>query len=241
MNISKRQYIKAAGVSLAALSLGVGGTISAGNFSPAVAGPQAPGAVAGPATGPAQTGSGSDRLDYERDENGNLEFDFEGVSFETDDGDIDLDDVDAGVSLETTDGDVELTVSDGDVEVSLEMSDGDVEVMVEVGGEMVDFERNDTGDIEFEAEGNSETFEDDDREIEYKGDAIQFEYDDNTNELDVSGDVKIEHEANGETDFEYADDNVSIDYDGTELEYVGETVSLEWNDGAETDFEARRV
>jgi hypothetical protein len=241
MEDSKRQYLKYAGAGLAAASLGIGGTVASG--SGALSSVEGATDVAPQSSRP----TSGDRLDYERRGN-DIEFDYLDLAFESDDGDIDLDDV--GVDFETDGESLELTIDNGDVSLDLEMDmengAADVELTLSVGGEYVDFEssgRGTTQDVEFEAIGDSETFEDDNREIEYKGDAIGFEWDTESQELDITGDVALELKTDGELDFEYQDDLVTIDYDTSELEYVGEEVSLEWEfgDGDDDEFEARRL
>lgn len=237
-DFSKRQYLKYTGATLAAASLGIGGTVGSGALKNVESLDEA---------APQIRPRNGDRLDYERNEDDEIEFDYRDVSFESDNGDIDLDDI--GVDFETNlHGDeLELTISNGHVELDLEMSDnGDrVELTMNVGGEYIDFEfeaNGRRGDVEFEALGNSDTFEDDDGEIEYKGDAINFEWDEESGELDITGDIKLELETGrNRLDFEYMDDHVHIDYDTTELEYDGPDVSIDWEHNGRNpdDFEAR--
>lgn len=209
-DFSKRQYLKYSGAALAALSLGVGGKMASSGDVPVVRNlgsgvtPKVDGgsdAVAGPGLDDAQQlrPRSGDRLDYERDDDGNVEFDWEGLSFETRDGD----------------DSVELTVDSGHVMLDFESDDNgrNTELTLEVGGEYVDLEVEGAGrsnaDVEFEAIGHSETFEDDNDEIEYKGDAIDVEYDLENQELEVKGDVMLE-------------------WDMKELEYRDDTIMIEW-------------
>lgn len=242
-DFSKRQYLKYTGATLAAASLGIGGTVGSGALKNVEALDETASQVRG-------RGSG-DRLDYERNDDGEIEFDYLDLSFETNNGDIELDDI--GVDFETTNagrgraGELELTVDNG-VYVDLEMSDGGdrVELTIEVGGEYIDFEFDaDNDDVEFEAIGMADQFEDDNSEIEYRGDHIDFEWNDHTRELEIKGDVKLELEMNGTLDFEYQDDDIMIDYDEDELEYHGLDVAIEWDHRGGRrgldDFEARRL
>ena len=231
---SKRQFLKYAGTGLAVAAVGIPGTASAAS-SPRI----------GDASVATQVSSRrDDRLDYERNRDGGVEFDAYGVSFESEDGDIELQDEDVDFETDDDRDELELTIDHGGVSLDLEMSDGgdQVELTVAAGGEYIDFEVDGLA-IEFEAIGDSETFEDDNREIEYKGDAIGFEWDTESQELDITGDVALELKTDGELDFEYQDDDYMIDYDTSELEYMGLDVSLEWEDGDGDDdeFEARRL
>jgi hypothetical protein len=237
-DFSKRQYLKYTGATLAAASLGIGGTVGSGALKNVEALDEA---------APQVRPRSGDRLDYERNEAGEIEFDYLDLSFESNNGDVELDDI--GVDFETNlDGDeLELTISNGLVELDLEMSDNgeSVELTMNVGGEYIDFEfdgrRGRRGDVEFEALGNADSFEDD-GEIEYKGDAIDFEWDDESGELDIKGDIKLElTTGRNRLDFEYQDDDIMIDYDTRELEYVGVDVAIDWehNDSHPDDFEAR--
>ncbi|WP_254538872.1 hypothetical protein [Halomarina litorea] len=246
---SRRQCLKAAGVSLAAISLGAGGTIVAqqaaiepGVGPGAVGGPQGPGSVdlgpdgartsvdigggGGAGSGPGSVAAPSggagpnavaggdvsgqavrsgDRLDYERDDDRNIEFDYGDLSFETNNGDQD----------------VELAITDGDVRLDFESDNGgdDLEVTLDIGSESIDLEA-DGADIELDAVGDTESFEDDDGEIEYKGQDIQLEWDDENKELDITGEIRLEWKSD-------------------ELEFRGTGVQLEWE--ADGDFEARRL
>jgi hypothetical protein len=211
---SKRQYLKYSGAALAALSLGVGGKMATSSEVPVVrnlgSGGVADmgdgldadaGAVDGPAVDDAQQvrPRSGDVLDYERDEDGNVEFDWEGLSFET----------------RGRDNDVELTVNEGNVTLDLETDNNgrDTEMTLEVSGEYVDLEVTGAGsrnaDVEFEAIGTSDSFEDDGNELEYKGDAIQVEYDTESKDLEVRGDVMIEWDTD---ELEYRDDNIMIEW-----------------------------
>ncbi|WP_435365975.1 hypothetical protein [Haloarchaeobius sp. DYHT-AS-18] len=257
-DINKRQYLKYAGASLAALSLGVGGKLAADGTlqssvkeTTEVAPAAKPGTDAAPEPilGPAGVG---DVLDYERDDYGNIEFDWVYLSFETEDGDIDLDDV--GVDLEThlDDGDAEFTVEDSEVYVDLEVSDfGEmVELDIAFRDEYISFEF-DYGDVEFESDGSGYQFEDDRRDVEYRGRYLDFEFEEDSLELEIKGAIKLELEMENGLDFEYADGRIAVDLDETELEYAGEDVIFEWewrggNHGygqkhSEDEFEARRL
>ncbi|MCT9098375.1 hypothetical protein [Haloarchaeobius sp. HME9146] len=248
-DLSKRQYLKYAGASLAALSLGVGGKLAADGTlqssvkeTTEVAPAAKPGTDAAPEPilGPASYG---DILDYERDDYGNIEFDWAYLSFESDDGDIDLDDV--GVDFETDlDSDfLELTVEDSEVYVDLEMDDNGhhVELDIAFRNEYISFEYDD-GDVEFESDGQGHQFEDDRRDIEYRGRFLDFEFDEDSEELEIKGAIKLELEMDNGLDFEYADGRIAIDFDTTELEYAGEDVLMEWEwHNGDDEFEARRL
>ncbi|WP_435365974.1 hypothetical protein [Haloarchaeobius sp. DYHT-AS-18] len=257
-DLSKRQYLKYAGASAAALSLGVGGKLAADGTlqssvkeTTEVAPAAKPGTDAAPEPifGPAGVG---DILDYERDDDGNIEFDWVYLSFETEDGDIELDDI--GVDLETELGKehLEFTVEDSEVYVDLEMhDDGDMlELDIAFRDEYVSFEY-DYGDIEFESDGGGYQFEDDRRDVEYRGRFLRFEFDEDSGELEIKGAINLELEVSNGLDFEYADGRIAVDLDETELEYAGEDVLMEWewrggNHGygrrsSEDEFEARRI
>ncbi|WP_267643742.1 hypothetical protein [Haloarchaeobius amylolyticus] len=257
-DISKRQYLKYAGASFAALSLGVGGKLAAdGSLQSSVketteVAPAAkPGTEAAPEPilGPAGVG---DILDYERDDYGNIEFDWVYLSFETDDGDVDLDDV--GVDFETELGkeSLEFTVEDSEVYVDLEFNDYGEQLELDIAfrNEYISFEY-DYGDVEFESDGGGYQFEDDRRDIEYRGRFLDFEFDEDSGELEIKGAIKLELEVDDGLDFEYADGRIVVDFDETELEYAGEDVIFEWEwrggshgygqSHSEDEFEARRI
>ncbi|WP_267643743.1 hypothetical protein [Haloarchaeobius amylolyticus] len=257
-DLSKRQYLKYAGASLAALSLGVGGKLAAdGTLQSSVQSTTELAPAAKPGAGAApepilRTARVGDILDYERNDDGDIEFDWVYLSFETDDGDVDLDDV--GVDLETELGQehLEFTVEDSEVYVDLEFSDyGDMlELDIAFRNEYISFEY-DYGNVEFESDGGGHKFEDDRRDIEYRGRFLDFEYDEDSQELEIKGAIKLELEVGNGLDFEYADGRIAVDFDETELEYVGEDVMFEWeyrggNNAlrrrySEDEFEARRI
>ncbi|WP_435365972.1 hypothetical protein [Haloarchaeobius sp. DYHT-AS-18] len=254
--LSKRQYLKYAGASLGVVSLGVGGTLAAGSaFQPSVEQPTAnveetnevtpaakpdTEAVPEPIIGPRGVG---EILDYERDDYGNIEFDWEFVSFETDDGDIDLDDVGVDFETDLDSSFIELTVEDSEVFVDLEFDREDdyCEIEIAFREEYIDFEF-DAGDTDFKSSGTGYQYEEDKRDIEYKGRYLDFEYDEEKGELEIKGAIKLELEIDNGLDFEYADGRIFIDFDTTELEYSGEGVAFEWEwrDGRDDEFEARR-
>lgn len=117
MDLSKRQYLKAAGVSLTALSLGIEGTVASRSDTAGALG----GGVQAQQNGNGGPDSG-DRLDYETDDSGNVEFVYEGVDFETDGDDLEL----------TAAGSIDSFEYKGD---DLEWSGGDVHLEWEAGGE----------------------------------------------------------------------------------------------------------
>ena len=217
-DFSKRQYLKYAGLGLAAAAVGLPGTASASAATTDGATPVA-----------AQVGThGGDELDYERDRDGEVRFDAYGVRFETRDGDIDL--RDDGVDFETTDDrdELQLTIDRGSIRLDLDTSDrGDrVELAIAVGGEYVEFEVDDD-EVEFTFAGDGDSFEDDDGRIEYGGDAISLDWDGEDRELDVDGEVRVELRTDRDLEFEY--------------DYVGEEVTVRWEDrGRRDEFEAFR-
>jgi hypothetical protein len=180
MKISKRQYMKATGASLVALSLGATGALAS----------VAPQADDGDGDGGSASG---ETLDYERDGDDNIEFDYNGVTFET----------------KNNDADVELMVDNG-VSLDFESDDSgaDLEMMLETNGEMVDLEAS-NGDVELMADDDLQSL-DDGNDLEYRGSAIQLEWDDENDELDITGDVTLEYDG---TELEYRDDEVRLEWE----------------------------
>lgn len=229
-DFSKRQYLKYAGVGLVAASIGLPGTVVA--TTPTAAAPQT-------------SARSGDWLDYEQNDDGEVQFDSFGVSFETRDGDIDLQD--DGVDFQTTDDrdELDLTIDRGSVELDLRMADGGdrVDLQVAVGSEYVDFEFDEDDDtVEFSFANGGDYFEDRDGDIQYEGGALSIDWNGEDSELDVSGDVRVELRMDRDLEFEYDDGDVSIDYRVDDLEYVGEDVELRWEADSRRDyFEARRL
>ncbi|WP_435362273.1 hypothetical protein [Haloarchaeobius sp. DFWS5] len=288
-DLSKRQYLKYAGAGMAALSLGVGGKLAAdGALSSNVAGTTevAPAANPGSEAAPEPYYRGvqaGDVLDYERKEDGSVEFDWGFLSFESEeDGSIEIDDL--GVDIEVdlsgsynhrygkgTDDAVdslEILIEDldcdcgalfFDLEATMDRGyhyrggkakDTRYELTVAIGDEWIDFEYNGNGDVEFEASGAGDKFEDDGqgKDIQYRGYFIDFEFDDDARSLEIKGAIKfdLELETNGDMDLDYDDGRIGIDLDvgSLDLEYVGETVYLEWDyvtRGVDDEFEARHL
>lgn len=206
-DFTKREYLKLTAASLGVFALGTAGLVATNNVADV--------------TGPSGGGSGQyayrsgDRLDYERDDDGDIEFDWEDISFETHDGDRDID----------------FTVSSFDVELDFETdNDGEeVEFSLAVGGEVIDFEfdhrRGEDDEIEFTSNGRARKFENEDGEVEYRGEAINFEWETDGRELDVKGDIMFE-------------------FDGDELEYRGTDIHIQWKRGRRgkaPEFEARML
>ncbi|WP_435362276.1 hypothetical protein [Haloarchaeobius sp. DFWS5] len=254
---SKRQYLRLAGASLAAVSLGVGGKLAAdtaltsnvaatsevspaakpgGSGSTPAASPAgdktAPPAAAsaGPsgdaaATNPQGTEPYGDccaagyvgPLDYERDDYGNVDFDWDGMTFETNGGDID----------------VEFVVDDVGIFIDFETKYGgtSLELTAVVGPDYVDLEVDENWEVEFEAAGPVGKFEDDNNEIEYRGGFIDLEWDPVSKDLELVIDgAKLEWNCNS--------------YEHHELEYRGLSVQLDWESGfnyGRGEFEARRA
>ncbi|WP_435362271.1 hypothetical protein [Haloarchaeobius sp. DFWS5] len=282
-DLSKRQYLKYAGASMAALSLGVGGKLAAdGSLVSNVAETTevAPAAKPGSEAAPEPYYRGvqaGDVLDYERKEDGSVEFTWGFLDFESEeDGSIEISDL--GVDIEVdlagsynsryyggSDDDVdklEMLIEDGDLffDLEAEMEHGyhhrggktqtRYELTVAIGDEWIDFEYNGNGDVEFEASGAGDKFEDDGQgtDIEYRGYFIDFEFDDNGQSLEIKGAIKLdlEFDANGNLDLDYDDGRIGVDLDvgSLDLEYIGETVYLEWEyvtRGVDDEFEARHL
>jgi hypothetical protein len=187
---------------------------------------------------------GSD-LDFERNDDGDIEFDYEDVTFESDDGKIELSDEDIDLEAEDT-GMFDLVVDRSGVQVDLEVEDtDDVELRMEVGSDEIELEADNGDEVEFEANRAPErAFESEMGDIEYRGRSIDVDWDPEDSELDIRGDVKLKAEFNGDIELEYDDGTVELDYEtngDTELEYTGETVELDWENGRDDDFEAREA
>jgi hypothetical protein len=210
---TRRQYLKFAGTGLAA-------------------------AVALPGLAVAQ--SARDRVDYERTRNGDIEFEYLDLSFESDDGDFELQDEGVDFEVEHRDS-LELTIDTGSTYLDLEMDDNGDEIELEVasGNQYIEFEW-DNGAVEFETIGLGD-FEDDEGSIEFEGDHLEFEWDDDDGQLEISGDIELEVDMrSSRMNLEYKDDDIEIEYDDEELEYVGRDVEIEWEfDSSRDKFDAR--
>lgn len=210
----------------------------------AVAGMVATGSPGGQQVQP-QSG---DRLDYERDAAGDIDFDWADLSFETRGSTIELEnsvfsvesvpfrgielDVDFGpirIDLEIQLGvGFDFQVDVGDLTISSEASASGLEVKMPAAGvEMLEDES--TGEFELRAEGATVEFSPDARKLEIRGPleidirlsrtgTVSFEYDDGIHHLDL----------------ERSGRNRVLD-----LEYAGPEVTLEWTE-ADREFEAWR-
>ncbi|WP_435362270.1 hypothetical protein [Haloarchaeobius sp. DFWS5] len=280
-DLSKRQYLKYAGASMAALSLGVGGKLAADGtlvsnvaqtteISPAAK----PGSEAAPE--PIVRGAASgDVLDYERDEFGSIEFDWDLLSFESDEfGGFEISDL--GVDIEMTqDGygnfeSLDMLVEDAELFFDLEAKHAggggharaggrgsaytEFELSIAIGDEWIDFEYKGNGyepaDVEFEASGHGDQFEDDGpgTDIEYRGYFIDFEYEEASHSLEIKGAIKLDLDINefNDVDLDYDDGRIGVDLDtgSLDLEYIGESVAFEWEyiqRGVDDEFEARHL
>ncbi|WP_435365979.1 hypothetical protein [Haloarchaeobius sp. DYHT-AS-18] len=194
--------------------------------------PETPAASPGPAAAPADPAVGADEaadpylgpagsgylLDYERDDNGDVEFEWGGLMFETHNGDLD----------------VEFEVNDYGIYIEFETKDGgeSVELTAVADGDYIDFEVDHLYDVEFEAASDLGTkFEDDGHEVEYRGRLVDFEWDPESLELDLKiAGARLEWSAK--------------DQSTRELEYRGIEVQIEWEGlgyHSDGDFEARRL
>ncbi|WP_435320505.1 hypothetical protein [Haloarchaeobius sp. TZWSO28] len=264
-DLSKRQYLKYAGASLAALSLGVGGKLAAdGSFAPAVGETSRVAAGANPEATPILRSAGiGDILDYERKDDGAIEFDWGLLSFETEsDGSFEIEDlgvdieaiIDDGDDLESLDMRVEDTELYFDLEILEDRGIDAVELDFAFRDEWVQFEFDADGPkVEFESDGSGYQFEaeDDSRDIEYMGRNIKFEFketDGDNWELEITGAIRadIEWNEDGELDVDYIDGRIAVDIDvgSLDVEYAGEDVMFEWeyvDYGTDDEFEARRI
>lgn len=205
--ITKREYLKLTAASLGVFTLGTAGLV-------ATSGADEPSRLGGGAQ-QVRPASG-ERLDYERDDDGDIEFDWEDVSFETRGGDRDI----------------EFTVSMNGIDLDFETDDyGDeVEFSLAIDDDAIEFEydalaNGGLGDIEFTAEGSTEKFENEDGEVEFRGEYIHFEWEEDTRELDVKGEV-------------------IFDFDFDELEYRDADIHVQWKRATRNrpaEFEARLV
>ncbi len=259
--------MKYAGASLAALSLGVGGKLAADGPLAAVGETTglAPSAGANPEATPILRGAGvGDILDYERKDDGAVEFDWGYLSFESEgDGSFEIEDV--GVDIEATvdGGDdfdaLEMLVEDSELYFDLEVLESggidSVELDFALRDEYVSFEFDADGPtVEFESDGSGHQFEaeDDSRDIEYQGRRLKFEFKETDGgdkwELEISGAIRadIEWTESGELDVDYVDGRIAVDIDVSSLdvEYAGTDVMFEWeyvDYGTDDEFEARRI
>lgn len=189
---------------------------------------------------PGLASADSDRLDYERARNGDIEFEYLDLSFESDNGDFELEDV--GVDLEVKHREsLELKVNTGTAYIDLEMDDNgrEIDLKIETGSQYIDFEF-DHGAVDLEADG-LESFEDDDGEIEFEGLDLELEWDDDDGTLEISGDIDLELDTHrSDLNLEYSDGDIEIEFDDEELEYVGHDIELEWEFDSNRDkFDAK--
>jgi hypothetical protein len=206
-DITKRDYLKLTAASLGVFTLGTAGLV-------ATNGADEPSRLGGGAQ-QVRPGNGQ-RLDYERDDDGDIEFDWEDVSFETRGGDRDI----------------EFSVDINGIELDFETDDygNEVELSLTIDDEAIEFEydaraNGGLGDIEFEAEGSAKKFENEDGEVEFRGELIHFEWEEDTRELDVKGEVMFE-------------------FDFDELEYRDADIHIQWKSASrarDAEFEARLV
>jgi hypothetical protein len=188
---------------------------------------------------------GRQDLDFERDDDGDIEFDYEDLSFESDDGKVELRDDDIDFEADDTDM-VELRIDRGGVQVDLDVKDQhDLELRMASGSDTIDLEVDDRDEVEFEADGSLErAFEAEDGDVEYRGRSIDVDWDAEDSELDIRGDVSLELDLSDGIDIEYDDGTVDLDYEtngDTSLEYTGQTVEIDWENGRDDDFEAREA
>ncbi|WP_267643739.1 hypothetical protein [Haloarchaeobius amylolyticus] len=231
-DLSKRQYLKYAGASLAAASFTLGGKL-AGSTVPNVA-PESTVATAtrtGSDAAPAATPESASEpllgaavgaaLEYERDPNGDIEFYWDGVEFET----------------ENNDQDIEFTANEPGVYIDFETDEfgDDLDLELVVDGDVIEFEVRGNYDVDFEAVADGRKFEDD-GDIEFHASRIKFEWEPDDHKLEIRG-------------------AVYLDWDGDQFDYRGRNVLLEWDasthnnpaygqyhgGSGEGEFEARRV
>ncbi|WP_435365977.1 hypothetical protein [Haloarchaeobius sp. DYHT-AS-18] len=232
--ISRREYLKYTGVGLTALTVVVGGklasdsarsgasegarTRSADPAERAPANPvwrgekeSGPGVLAGPqedtgsgtplVTGGVQPGTA---LEFDRADDGDVEFWWGGVEFESSDGDRD----------------VEFLVDDGDLYIDFEstVSGDDLELTILVAGDGIDLDVYQDDEVEVTTIGGPHSFEHDRGRIEYVGPLLRVEWDPRRHELEVRGAVHLDWDGD---EFEYRGRTVRIDWEATTPERTG--------------------
>ncbi|ADQ68929.1 hypothetical protein C499_06905 [Halogeometricum borinquense DSM 11551] len=139
-------------------------------------------------------------LEFERDENGDVEFDH------------------AGVSFETRAGTAEFTV-EANPSIDFEFESDEIELAIVVSTEAIDFEYEGNGDVDFEATGtgSDSEFENEDDEVEYEGSVIDFEWSiDDGLEVDIGDDVRFEFTGD---EFEWDGRGFSFEWDAEANEF----------------------
>ncbi|WP_435320510.1 hypothetical protein [Haloarchaeobius sp. TZWSO28] len=233
-DISKRQYLKYAGASLAAATFTLGGKLASNTLAadapestvtPAAStntgGDAAPAADPQPASQPLVGAAAGPYLDYEREDNGDIEFWWDGVEFET----------------ENNDRDIEFSAAEPGIYIDFETKDGGdhLDLEMDIDGDVIEFEVRGNHDVDFTAVADGRKFEDD-GDIEFFASRLKFEWEPDNHQLEIRG-------------------AVYLDWDGDEFDYRGRNILLEWDasthnnpafgeyDGrsGEGKFEARRV
>ncbi|WP_267643740.1 hypothetical protein [Haloarchaeobius amylolyticus] len=209
-NISRRAYLQYTGAGLTLLTLGVGGLVAldgSGGPTTSEQDPTAGDGGAEPGDPPAFAREPprrptdlaglrpGDALAFDRAENGDVDFRWAGVEFESEDGDRD----------------VEFLVEDGEFSLDLEAAgDGSVlELTVLVGGVGLDLEVAGPDDVDVATIGPSRSFENDRGAIEYAGDLLRVEWDPRRVDLEIRGPAHLDWDGD---EFEYRDRLVRIDW-----------------------------
>lgn len=200
--LSRRAYLKgggsAAAAAVAVLGLGSLEFDAVGQAPPE----DCPGRRGAPTERPPTDGTpaaeGCD-TDLERDPDGDVDFEFDGISFETDGGAV------------------EFTV-EGDPYVDLEVAENAVDLVVATAGERLELE-TDGSDVAVDGTGRTLSYDDDGGDIEYVSPAIDVEWDGRS--LDVDSPLSIEWET-GAFEFRHG---VVLEFDAATEEFEFECSS----------------
>ncbi|WP_435363089.1 hypothetical protein [Haloarchaeobius sp. DYHT-AS-18] len=239
--LPRRQYLAAVGSGLVALSVGVvGGTVGRRT------------ADRGPRSETSRVGTGTPdpllfnttgmvRLDFERDADGNVEFDdpISGTSFETTGDEVEFDDPFTRCRERPSEQFFELERvgrPGSDLDYLELQRDGDaIEFRLALAGEAIEAEFDDDR-YELTVDGDPITFEDDGgNDVEYRGEFFDFET--KGREVEVRGSLRLDYD--GVDDLELRD--VGIDFRSDANQFRSSSTELGLDFERETgEFEAGR-
>lgn len=234
MEPTRRRYIELLGASAAVTALPIAlGTAEGGSDS---------GVTTGRDGGTSDQPTTDRRLDFDRDDDGDIEFeDHQSTTrFESHGEDVDFRDDFLRCETDTPRGRTAFTRlgrgGSGTV-LDLDVEAVDVETHVDVGGERVECEF-DGETHNFTVEGAGTTFEDDgeDNGIEYRGRQFRFEMD--GPDIEVDGALRFDYQ--GVNDIDFVDEEVLLRSDANQFECVTQFVRLDF-DKRTGEFEALRV
>ncbi|WP_439025445.1 hypothetical protein [Haloarchaeobius sp. DT45] len=243
--IQRRQYLAAVGSGLVALSVGViGGNVGRNELSRPGSRPTGAGAnqVGNGVVEPLQFNTtGMVRLDFERDADGNVEFDdpVSGTSFETNGDEVEFDDPFTRCRERPSEAFFELERigrpgSDLDY-LELERDGDAIDFRLALAGEYIEAEFDD-GHYELTVDAAPLDFEDDGgNDVEYRGEFFDFET--KGRAVEVRGSLRLDFD--GVDDLELRDFGIDFQSDANEFRSSSAEIGLDFDRGT-GEFEAGR-